>query len=324
MKEIIVLVGVAGSGKSTYIENNRTKKDLIVSSDSIRLELFETLEEGNKHNQEVFEIVRNRIFKNLKNDNIDRIFFDATNLNRKRRINFYNEVKRINKDIKVKIIFFDLTLEELYERNVNREVEKQVPLDVIYNQWLSLEVCKQNVDCDEYDVIIGEQEYIIDKDLEHDSVFHRETVKEHIDLCIQNTNKYDKDRDILVEVAKYHDLGKFFTKKFIKNDTENKRYKFAIETYGKMAQFKSHEKISARIYLRKMKKENLLADDNAKLILEVIYQHNLAHTGFSEKYIDREKLTKRELEVLKEFEKIDDVSRVYDKEILKQYQEIEK
>lgn len=324
MKEIIVLVGVAGSGKSTYIEKNKTKKDLIVSSDSIRLELFETLEEGNKHNQEVFEIVRNRIFKNLKNDNIDRIFFDATNVTRKRRINFYNEVKRISKDIKVKIIFFDLTLEELYARNINRETNKQVALDVIYNQWLSLEVCKQNVDCDEFDVIIGKQEYIIDKDLEHDSVFHRETVKEHIDLCIQNANKYNKDRDILVEVAKYHDLGKFFTKRFIDNDTENRKYKFVIETYGKMAQFKNHEKISARIYLRKMKTENLLADDNAKLILEAIYQHNLAHIGFNDKYINREKLTERELEVLKEFEKIDDISRVYDKEILKKYQAISK
>ena len=43
MTELKVMVGVAGSGKSTYIESHVTDKDLVLSSDSIRLELFGSL-----------------------------------------------------------------------------------------------------------------------------------------------------------------------------------------------------------------------------------------------------------------------------------------
>ena len=45
MTVIKVLIGVAGVGKSTYIQKVKTEKSLVLSSDELRIELFGDLEE---------------------------------------------------------------------------------------------------------------------------------------------------------------------------------------------------------------------------------------------------------------------------------------
>ena len=55
--------------------------------------------------------------------------------------------------------------------------------------------------------------------------------------------------------------------------------------------------------------QNDFSEENL-LILEVIFQHMQCHSGFSDKYINKHKLTKKELSVLSAFAKIDDISRI--------------
>ena len=45
MTVVKVLIGVAGVGKSTYIEQHKTEKSLVLSSDELRIELFKAIEQ---------------------------------------------------------------------------------------------------------------------------------------------------------------------------------------------------------------------------------------------------------------------------------------
>ena len=78
-----ILVGVAGVGKDTYINNNKTDNDLVLSSDDLRIEMFGNLTEGNKHNGEVFNEMNKRLNDNL--NKYENIYYNATNLSRKKR-----------------------------------------------------------------------------------------------------------------------------------------------------------------------------------------------------------------------------------------------
>ena len=51
--KVHILIGPAGVGKSTFIRENAGEA-LILSSDAIREELYDSLSEGNKHNDKVF------------------------------------------------------------------------------------------------------------------------------------------------------------------------------------------------------------------------------------------------------------------------------
>ena len=67
---LIVTVGIPGSGKTSwvknYIEENKDKNIEVISSDEIRKELLNDIEDQSK-NKEVFEIMRKRTKKSLSN-----------------------------------------------------------------------------------------------------------------------------------------------------------------------------------------------------------------------------------------------------------------
>ena len=79
-----ILIGLPGSGKSTYCKEKResNSNSVYLSSDKIREELY-----GNESIQgnpaEVFTLMQSRAIEALKNG-ID-VFYDATNLTRKDR-----------------------------------------------------------------------------------------------------------------------------------------------------------------------------------------------------------------------------------------------
>lgn len=85
--EIIMLVGLAGAGKSTYAKTLRGNY-AIHSSDDLRKEMFGDENENSKENNEkLFTELHKRIKDDLRKG--VNVIYDATNLNRKRRIAFF-------------------------------------------------------------------------------------------------------------------------------------------------------------------------------------------------------------------------------------------
>ena len=292
-KNIIITIGVAGSGKSTYILKNLKENAVWLSSDNIRKELFGNLldcQDRKSHNQ-VFSLMFNRLKEYLTDEKTETIYYDATNLNRKRRAHLYREIKRINPESIVTSLLFLVPIKELLEVEKNRPIEKKVTEEVILKMYKQLDIPRYGVDSDiilnVYKRSLKDFEEEFSTDTEHNSIYHKETVQEHINMTIENANQTNDD--ILIEVAKYHDLGKFITKEMI---TEDK------------AQFKAHEKVSAMYFIA----TNEINEENLE-IAEIIYQHMNAHFGISEKVIRNNKLTSFLLEKIEKFSEIDNKSR---------------
>jgi len=86
--ELTVLVGISGSGKSTYAKQlAKVNPDTeIISTPTLRNKLFGNLIEGNKPDNKtrLFNIIDKLLKTNIKNNK--NTIYDATNLSRKRRI----------------------------------------------------------------------------------------------------------------------------------------------------------------------------------------------------------------------------------------------
>lgn len=92
MNELIMLVGLPASGKSTWAkEYSETHPDYIVhSSDKLREEMYgDNYDDAD--NSKVFEELHRRILEDLK---MHSVIYDATNLVKKRRVHFLKAVPK--------------------------------------------------------------------------------------------------------------------------------------------------------------------------------------------------------------------------------------
>lgn len=294
--KVYVLIGAPGVGKSTW--SNKQENAVILSSDKIRKELYNTNDlqevQDNNHHTQVFDVLHKRLMQLVKEDKQD-VIYDATNTNRKRRTHLYNEIKRVNETAEVVAVLFLKPLATILEQNKNRE--HVVPEKDVKKKYVNLVIPKIGLDCDRIERAYGrnfeEFEKEFEGDIAHDTPYHLETVREHINSTIENA-----ETEELKEVAKYHDLGKFITKEVIQNG---------------IARYKNHEVVSAMYYLADLEE---LTQEKLDLA-EVILYHMLAHGKISQKTINRYNLTNRQLELLEQFAVIDDKSRIVDVEFFK-------
>lgn len=138
MKQVIILVGISGQGKSTFAKTWLNKNNpYIIETDSIRKELCGDASDQSK-NKLVFEVARDRFETWLMLPNIehDICIVDATNLTINERYNWYNIIKAYEmeprKDIEINLIFFVPNIEKAIIQNSKRD--RFVPVDVIKKQ----------------------------------------------------------------------------------------------------------------------------------------------------------------------------------------------
>ena len=138
MVKLYVMSGVAGSGKSTIAETIAKDGAIIVSSDKIRENLFATLDESvqnKEHNRKVFEELYKQVQENLEKQRD--VIIDATNLSQKKRMYIYERFKDMVDETTILSTFENL--DTLYERNRNRPLNKMVPDDVVFRQYLAMQ-----------------------------------------------------------------------------------------------------------------------------------------------------------------------------------------
>lgn len=126
MKELLVLIGLPASGKSTYAKNLiKDGKYVRVNRDDLRMSLFNT--EHNPHIENLITTVQNSIILESLRDNKS-VVVDNCNI----KESYRNDLKRLAEivgDVQYTEMIFSTSLEECLDRNNKRE--RKVPVDVI-------------------------------------------------------------------------------------------------------------------------------------------------------------------------------------------------
>lgn len=230
-KTFIMLVGLPGSGKSTFArkiaDTYNTNNCSIYSSDEIRKELTGS-EECQDKDAEVFQLLHSRIKKDLS-DNCTKdkvVIYDACNINYKRRRAFLNELKKF--DCRKACCMIWESYEKCLQNNIKRHENggRFVPEWVIKRMYKNFYIPQFYEGWD--DIIITSMHDIKPISLielfygenglcriPHDNPHHTSSVGEHCISCYLNTMDFGENIDINTSLAAlFHDIGKPFTKEF--------------------------------------------------------------------------------------------------------------
>lgn len=206
---LTIIVGLPASGKDFFIKNN-IDNALILSSDDLRVELYGY--EDQTHNKEVFEEMDRRTRNAGKEDK--NVIYNATNINRGRRVALAQEMQKYFKYIKVVVCV--CSIKTLLYRNKTRE-ERHLPEDKLKQMIKSFQIPTL------YEYHYDDIEYVWTESnrqgFERDKIAllmnydqHNRHHSENLGIHILRTANYCKENDKAYKAAVYHDLGKPFCK----------------------------------------------------------------------------------------------------------------
>ena len=263
--KLFYTVGLPGSGKSTWLENNKEKLHInIHSSDSIREEL------GDVNDQTQNELVFSTLHKRIKEDllNGKNVAYDATGLKRKNRLAFMREIQNIPCE---KIcVLFATPYESCLRNNANRD--RNVPESVINRMLKSFEVPTCCEGWDHIQIVWWNYEkYGMEFDLSndmrewckisHDNPNHTLLIGDHMLAAASHALTLSDDKSLHTAVI-LHDCGKPFTKDFYNGKGEPTEF----------AHYYNHQHVGAYLslfYLREME----LSEDEILYISLLVELH---------------------------------------------------
>lgn len=136
MKKLLILNGVMGSGKSTFIKENHLE-DFVISSDELRIKMagFDMSENGLVISQKKDRQVWSTLYTILETRMEMGLFtvVDAMHLHI-RDFKKYKELADLY-GYEIYVKRFDVTIDELLQRNTERESYKQISVDVIVKKF---------------------------------------------------------------------------------------------------------------------------------------------------------------------------------------------
>lgn len=135
-KRVYLMSGLPGSGKSTFIHKYRQLTDAVISRDAVRFSIVKEDEEYFAKEDYVFKVFIKEINKALEDENVERVFIDATHLNPKARYRVIHKLNRENID-EINVIYFNIPIDECIRRNNLRIGRAVVPETAIRNMMKS-------------------------------------------------------------------------------------------------------------------------------------------------------------------------------------------
>lgn len=134
--DVILPIGISGSGKSTWIKSLESSGYTVVSPDDIRREITGNVSDQTQ-NKLVFQIAHARMFDIL--DDGGSVIFDATNVNTMNRVKLCQAIWNHKHNAKIGYKLFDGDADLSYERianDINNGVDRSnVPLHVLQRQY---------------------------------------------------------------------------------------------------------------------------------------------------------------------------------------------
>ena len=243
MPTFYMTIGVSGCGKTTWAMNQpNIQPRLVLDSDAIREELYGNWADQ-YHNAQVFDEMYRRTVEGMKRG-IDDIYYVATNLSMKRRIQLLERLRKMFPQYIYRCRVFVRTPNTLYRQNCQRE--HCVPMYVIDRQLRQFQLPVENEGWDNisYDIEKVSDDYCMDilRRIEEfgfqDNPHHTLTLSEHLDACqdLMISIGYNASANFLdlIQAASLHDVGKIFTRSYDENG---------------IAHYFGHENIGAQIAL---------------------------------------------------------------------------
>jgi predicted kinase len=214
-----MLVGIPGSGKSTYAEKLANEFTMHISSDAIRKEIYGDESCQDDHSR-VFNLMHERTIEALKNG-YD-VVYDATNITRKSRASI---LKQLPVYVEKKCVIVWVPIEHCIKRDVERE--RTVGEEVIMTMLKRFEAPFYDEGFDDIEVYYagvypGAEYYnecIAALEIPHDNPHHSADVAEHCRLCGENLSQLELP-SVVKLAGCVHDIGKPLTKTFVNTKGE--------------------------------------------------------------------------------------------------------
>lgn len=224
--KIVIVVGIPGSGKTTYCkkvcEEFSSFKHL--SSDAIRKEILGD-EEDQSNNNAVFDVMRTRALEYLNKGY--NVLYDATNITRKSR---HAILSVLPSWVQKEAVVCWAPIETCLKRDANRD--RTVGREVINRMLKNYQVPYFDEGFDRITVKYPdrwpelEAEYrkmLFTDDMEQDNPHHTLTLFEHMNKSCEYIKKQYanlRGMDDLYYAAMWHDIGKKYCKSFINGKGE--------------------------------------------------------------------------------------------------------
>lgn len=139
MNKLYVMIGISGSGKSTWCETHFSK-DYRISRDEIRFSLLSSKDDYFAHEKEVLSIYYSEIERAITKEQ-EIIIADATHLTKRSRRQLLEPIKLLLKEHEYEVIFVycSTLIETAVEHDDKRVGRRKVGEDVIEKQSHLLE-----------------------------------------------------------------------------------------------------------------------------------------------------------------------------------------
>jgi predicted kinase len=239
MTTLYMMIGLPASGKGHFANIIANEEfAFIVESDAIRKELYgDECIQGKP--EDVFKVAQDRILGYLR-DNLD-VVFDATNISYKWRMVFLQQVP---KDVRKVAVMVYCPVGECFDNMLQRG--REVPTEVITRMWKNFDVPFYGEGWDEVRYINNSRNPIYRPEPEgiwfamegfqQDNPNHAHTVGIHCDEVVKNLSVIDETYEaaVLTISAKWHDMGKIWTKTFrnMKGETTEIAHYYNHENVG--------------------------------------------------------------------------------------------
>lgn len=133
--KLVLMVGCPGSGKSTWLKENKQSGEVIVSRDEIRFKILKEADDYFGKEDEVWSRYVATINRHLSYGTT--VYADATHLNRGSRLKLLKALKVTPSTIEA--VYFKVPLEIAQERNAQRAGRAFVPPEAVEKMYRAIE-----------------------------------------------------------------------------------------------------------------------------------------------------------------------------------------